>query len=148
MPEGAAQGLERFVQAQARQYADAIAELRAGRKRTHWIWFVLPQLRALGRSGTARVYGLENLAEAAAFWRHPTLGTRLRECVDAMLSIEGRSAAEVLGEVDAMKFRSCLTLFLAVAPDEHRLRAALDRYYAGRPDPLTLGVLQGRADAG
>lgn len=79
MPEDAGQGLERFVRAQARQYADAIGELRAGRKRTHWIWFVLPQLRALGCSGSARVDGLEELAEAAACWRHPMLGTRLRD---------------------------------------------------------------------
>lgn len=147
MPEDAP-GLDRFVQAQARQYDDAIAELRAGRKRTHWIWFVLPQLRALGRSGTARLYGLQDLDEAAAYWHHPVLGARLRECVDAMLALEGRSAAEVLGEVDAMKFRSCLTLFLAVAPDDAQLRAALDRYCGGDPDSLTLALLRGRDDAG
>jgi uncharacterized protein (DUF1810 family) len=135
--------LARFVQAQGPQYADAIAELRAGRKRSHWIWFVFPQLRALGRSGTAQFYGLENTAEAAAYWQHPILGARLRESVAALLQIPARSAVEILGDVDALKVRSCLTLFLQVAPADPGLTAALERFYGGQQDPLTLGLVRG-----
>jgi uncharacterized protein (DUF1810 family) len=134
--------LARFVQAQGRQYADAIAELRAGRKRSHWIWFVFPQLRALGRSGTAQFYGLENTAEAAAYWQHPILGARLRESVAALLQIPARSAVEILGDVDALKVRSCLTLFLQVAPADPGLTAALERFYGGQQDPLTLDLVR------
>ena len=133
--------LARFVQAQGRQYADAIAELRAGRKRSHWIWFVFPQLRALGRSGTAQFYGLENTAEAAAYWQHPILGARLRESVAALLQVPARSAVEILGDVDALKVRSCLTLFLQVAPADPGLTAALERFYGGQQDPLTLDLV-------
>jgi uncharacterized protein (DUF1810 family) len=135
--------LARFVQAQGPQDADAIAELRAGRKRSHWIWFVFPQLRALGRSGTAQFYGLENAAEAAAYWRHPILGARLRESVAALLQVPARSAVEILGDVDALKVRSCLTLFLQVAPADPGLTAALERFYGGQQDPLTLGLVRG-----
>jgi uncharacterized protein (DUF1810 family) len=134
--------LARFVQAQDRQYADAIAELRAGRKRSHWIWFVFPQLRALGRSGTAQFYGLENTAEAAAYWQHPILGARLRESVAALLQVPARSAVEILGDVDALKVRSCLTLFLQVAPADPGLTAALERFYGGQQDPLTLDLVR------
>jgi uncharacterized protein (DUF1810 family) len=130
--------LARFVQAQERQYPDALDELRSGRKQTHWIWFVFPQLRALGRSGTSRFYGLENALEASAYWDHPILGRRLQESVEALLAIEGRSATEILGSVDALKLRSCLTLFLEVAPTDRSLQAALQRFYGGEPDPLTL----------
>jgi len=137
--------LARFVRAQEDQYGDALDELLSGRKQTHWIWFVFPQHEALGRSSTARLYGLENLQEAIAYWRHPTLGPRLRECVQAMLGLEGKSAPEILGEVDALKLRSCLTLFLAAAPSEPCFRAALDRYYDDKPDPLTLELLRGSA---
>jgi uncharacterized protein (DUF1810 family) len=136
--------LDRFVQAQDRQYADAIAELRAGRKRSHWIWFVFPQLRALGRSGTAQFYGIENLAEATAYWRHPILGPRLRESVAALLRVPAKSAVEVMGDIDALKLRSCLTLFLQVAPEDPGLDAALARFYLGEPDPLTLRLVDGK----
>ena len=135
--------LARFVQAQDRQYADAITELRAGRKRSHWIWFVFPQLRALGRSVTAQFYGLENTAEAAAYWQHPILGARLRESVAALRQVPAKSAVEILGDVDALKVRSCLTLFLQVAPSDPGLTAALERFYGGDPDPLTLDLVRG-----
>lgn len=135
--------LDRFVQAQEGVYETVLDELRRGSKRTHWIWFVFPQLRALGRSGTARHYGLENLDEAAAYWAHPTLGPRLRECVETMLQVQGKSAVTILGDIDALKFRSCLTLFLAVAPSDRSLQAALARFYAGEPDSLTLDLLRG-----
>lgn len=138
--------LSRFVHAQEGQYLDALEELRAGRKQTHWIWFVFPQHRALGRSDIARLYGLQSIEEAVAYWQHPTLGPRLRECVQAMLDLEGKSAAEVLGEIDALKFRSCATLFAAAAPLEPRFQAALERYYQGRPDSLTLELLRGDAE--
>jgi len=140
--------LQRFVQAQARDYAQALAELEAGRKQTHWIWYVLPQLRGLGRSQTARNFGIDGAAEAAAYLAHPLLGPRLVECVNALLRHSDRSAAEMLGDVDAMKFRSCLTLFNQVAPSEPCFSAALARFYDGEPDPETLRQLRARQDGG
>jgi uncharacterized protein (DUF1810 family) len=135
-------GLDRFMHAQQGSYEQALAELRAGRKTGHWIWFVLPQLRGLGRSAMAHDYGIEGPDEAAAYLAHPLLGTRLRDCVSAMLAHDGRTAASILGEVDAMKFRSCLTLFDAVsqAPD-NLFRQALERFYDGQPDGATLALL-------
>jgi len=134
--------LERFVLAQARDYAQALGELTAGRKQTHWIWYVLPQLRALGRSAMAREYGIADLDEAVAYAAHPVLGPRLLACVDAMLGHRGQSAAQILGEVDAMKFRSCLTLFAQAVPSEPRFRVALQQFYGGEADPLTLAQLR------
>ena len=134
--------LERFVQAQAHDYPHALAELRAGAKRSHWIWYVLPQLRALGRSHNAQFYGLADAAEARAYAAHPLLGPRLVECVRALLSHPDRTAAQMLGEVDALKLRSCLTLFAQVAPQQPELAQALQVFYAGRPDALTLQLLQ------
>lgn len=134
--------LARFLDAQAPVYADALAELRAGRKHTHWIWFVLPQLRGLGHSANATHYGLENAAEAAAYLAHPVLGARLRECVAALLSHPDKSAHAILGSPDDQKFRSCLTLFRAVAaPGDPLWQDALDRFYAGQPDNATLRLL-------
>lgn len=132
--------LDRFVRAQDRQYAQALAELKAGRKTSHWIWFVLPQLRGLGRSAMARDYGLADRAEAQAYLAHALLGARLRECVQAMLAHTGRSAVGILGEIDALKFRSCLTLFDAIS-DERLFRQALDAFYGGEPDAATLALL-------
>lgn len=133
--------LERFVRAQQRDYARALAELVAGRKTTHWIWYVLPQLRGLGRSAMARDYGIADRSEAAAYLAHPELGPRLLECVKAMLGHSDRSAADILGDVDALKFRSCLTLFAEVAPAEPLFQRALDVFYAGQPDDATLRLL-------
>ena len=133
--------LDRFAEAQARDYAQAMAELTAGRKHTHWVWYVLPQLRELGRSAMARAYGIEGRAEALRYVRHPLLGPRLVACVNAILAHADRTAAEILGEVDAMKFRSCLTLFAAVAPDEPAFARALAAFYGGRPDAETLRLL-------
>jgi len=134
--------LERFVQAQAHDYAQALAELRAGAKRSHWIWYVLPQLRALGRSHNAQFYGLADAAEARAYAAHPLLGARLVECVRALLSHPERTAVQMLGEVDALKLRSCLTLFAQVAPQQPEFAQALQVFYAGQPDALTLQLLQ------
>ena len=133
--------LGRFVDAQSKDYARALSELRAGRKTTHWMWYVLPQMRGLGASSMATRYGIGSLDEARAYLAHPVLGPRLIECVAAMNGLRGGSAAEVFGAIDAAKFRSCLTLFLAVEPDNAVLREALDKYYAGVADERTLALL-------
>lgn len=133
--------LGRFVEAQARDYAQALAELRAGRKQTHWIWYVLPQLRGLGTSARADFYGIGSAQEAAAYLAHPVLGPRLRECVAAMNALDGPSAIQVLGPVDAAKFRSCLTLFRAVDPYDVTFGEALTKYFAGVPDERSLRLL-------
>jgi uncharacterized protein (DUF1810 family) len=131
--------LRRFVDAQERSgmYAQALAELRAGQKTTHWIWFVFPQIAGLGRSETARFFALDSLEEAQAYLEHPLLGPRLRECCRALLDVGGKSAREVLGEVDAAKLRSSMTLFARAAPGEPLFRELLDRYYDGEPDAET-----------
>ena len=133
--------LQRFVDAQQHDYARALAELQAGRKTTHWIWYVLPQLRGLGLSRLSQHYGLADRAEAEAYAVHPLLGPRLVECVQAMMRHRNRDAAQILGEVDAMKFRSCLTLFAAVAPHEPCFDAALQAFYGGARDPATQRLL-------
>jgi uncharacterized protein (DUF1810 family) len=133
--------LSRFVAAQTPVIADALAELRAGRKRSHWMWFVFPQLRALGRSPTALRYGLADLAEARAYLAHPLLGPRLVECTRAVLGVEGRTAHDILGSPDDLKFRSCMTLFAAADPAEPLFVQALTRFFEGQPDPLTLELL-------
>ena len=134
--------LTRFLEAQVPLYSTALAELQAGDKRTHWMWFVLPQLRGLGTSHNATYYGIENAAEAAAYLAHPVLGARLRECVAAILVHKDKSAHAILGSPDDGKFRSCLTLFRAVATaDDSIWQAALDQFYAGEADPATLRLL-------
>lgn len=131
---------EHFIAAQAPVYAQVLTELRAGRKRSHWMWFIFPQLRELGRSETARRFGLAGLEEARAYAAHPLLGARLRECVALAAAIEAASAHEVFGFPDDLKFRSCVTLFLA-ATGEALFGQALARYYDGEADPLTLQAL-------
>lgn len=133
--------LSRFETAQADVYGQALAELRAGRKRTHWMWFVFPQLKGLGASPTAQFYGLGSLAEARAYLAHPVLGRRLLECTAAVNALAGPAAHEIFGSPDDLKFRSSLTLFQAAAPDEPAFTAALAKYFAGEPDPRTLQFL-------
>ena len=133
--------LDRFVQAQAHTYQAAISEMRRGAKETHWMWFVFPQLGALGQSSLAKRYGLENLQEARAYWAHPVLGPRLRESIRTMLQTSGASAASILGRADAMKFQSCLTLFAKVDPSNRDIQLALARFYKGRPDELTQALV-------
>jgi len=135
--------VDRFVSAQQDHYAQALAELRAGRKTGHWIWFVLPQLRGLGRSAMAQTYGIADRAEAEAYLAHPLLGARLVECVEALLAHSALSADDILGDIDAMKTRSCLTLFEAVASGERRhfFARALEHFYAGQRDEATLALL-------
>jgi uncharacterized protein (DUF1810 family) len=135
--------LGRFAEAQAKDYARALAELRAGRKLTHWMWYVFPQMRGLGSSSMATFYGVASAQEAEAYLAHPLLGSRLRECVAAMIALDGRSAVQVLGEVDAAKFRSCLTLFRFVDPKDAAFVNALDKYFGGVPDERTLALLDG-----
>lgn len=136
-------GLLRFVEAQAPAYSHAVAELAAGRKESHWIWFVFPQLAVLGRSDRARFYGLADRNEALDYWQHPLLRQRLLHCVDLMLAIPDRSAHQILGSPDDLKLRSCLTLFEVVAPDEPRFGLALERFYDGERDPRTREALSG-----
>ena len=135
--------LDRFVAAQAPVYAQALAELRAGRKRSHWMWFVFPQLAGLGRSPTARYYAIASAAEARAYLAHPVLGPRLRECADTLLAHRGESAEAIFGAVDAMKLKSSMTLFAAVAEDRTPFAAVLDAYFAGERDAATLELLDG-----
>jgi len=144
MPPPAAEDpfdLARFLEAQARDYETALAELRAGRKRTHWIWYVLPQLRGLGRSPLSDFYGIGSLAEAQAYVAHPVLGPRLAACIEAIARHRGRPAEHILGDVDAAKYRSCLTLFKHAAGDASIFAAALADFFDGREDALTLALL-------
>ena len=136
-------GLQRFVDAQAGVIDAVRDELRAGRKRSHWMWFVFPQLRGLGVSSTAQFYGIASLDEARAYLAHPVLGPRLRECCALMLAVPARSAHEILGSPDDLKFRSCLTLFSLAAPQEAVFLQALQRFYEGEPDPRTVALCAG-----
>ena len=133
--------LDRFVEAQAPVYDRALEELRAGDKRSHWMWFVFPQLAGLGRSPTAQRFGLQGKDEALAYLDHPVLGARLLECCDALVHLDTHDPVSVLGLVDALKLRSSMTLFQAVAPDVTLFGEVLDRYYKGEPDPMTLQLL-------
>ena len=133
--------LERFVEAQAGIHDTALAELRAGRKRSHWMWFVFPQLAGLGHSATAQRYAIAGRAEARTYLAHPVLGPRLAEAAQALLGVEGRSAAEIMGHPDDLKLRSSMTLFAEAADDPAVFRAVLRRYYDG-PDQRTLDLLR------
>ncbi len=131
--------LDRFRQAQDRGgcYTGALAELRAGAKRSHWMWFVFPQIEGLGHSATARAYAIRSLDEARAYLAQPVLGGRLRECASALLELPERTAEQILGPIDAMKLRSSMTLFARAAPQEALFAQVLDRYFEGVPDPET-----------
>ena len=134
--------LQRFLDAQGGgSYDAALGELRAGRKRGHWIWYVLPQLRGLGASPTSQRYGIAGLGEARAYLAHPVLGERLRECAAVLAGLPGDDPVEVLGSVDALKVRSSMTLFSRAAPGEPVFREVLERFYGGTEDPLTLRAL-------
>jgi len=133
--------LERFVRAQDGVIADVRAELRAGRKASHWMWFVFPQLAGLGRSEMARRYALSGRAEAEAYLAHPVLGVRLRECTALVNAVEGRSIHQIFGSPDDLKFLSCMTLFAAVGPGDAAFAQALDRYFGGVRDAQTVARL-------
>ncbi|MFF2244887.1 DUF1810 domain-containing protein [Arthrobacter sp. NPDC058130] len=138
--------LERFVIAQdsGGTYGHAVAELRAGMKRSHWMWFVFPQIAGLGHSETARRYAISSLDEARAYYRHDVLGPRLREVAAVVAALEGRSAVQIFGGIDARKLHSSMSLFDLAAPDETVFRDVLDRYFDGQPDPATGQLLEGR----
>jgi len=133
--------LERFVAAQEGVHERALAELRAGEKRSHWMWFIFPQIAGLGFSPMAQRYAIGSLDEARAYLAHPVLGDRLRACTAAVNGVTGRSAHALFGSPDDVKFRSSMTLFTRAAPQEPLFAAAMVRYFDGEPDPLTLAKL-------
>jgi len=133
--------LRRFVDAQEDVFDEVCAELAAGRKRGHWMWFIFPQLKGLGRSSTAQFYGISGKDEAEASLRHPVLGQRLRRCTELLLGIQGRSINEIVGSPDDLKFRSCMTLFAHVAQDKQIFVDAVNKYYGGKFDDWTLAHL-------
>jgi uncharacterized protein (DUF1810 family) len=133
--------LNRFVEAQADSYEQARAEIRSGRKRIHWIWYIFPQIDGLAMSSTSNRYAIKSVAEAKAYLSHPLLGPRLLECMETLLCIEGRSAAEILGSPDDLKLRSCATLFASVSPPDSVFEHVLAKYYQGEPDRKTLQLL-------
>ncbi|MGX9792001.1 DUF1810 domain-containing protein [Mycobacterium sp. MMS18-G62] len=133
--------LRRFVDAQEPVYDEVLGELRGGRKRSHWIWFVFPQLRGLGRSPTAQRFGISSLDEARAYVQHDVLGPRLRECARLTAQIEGHSAEDVFGWPDNLKVRSSMTLFARATDDNADFRAVLDKFYGGQEDPATVEQL-------
>jgi uncharacterized protein (DUF1810 family) len=130
--------LQRFVDAQNPVYERVCSELREGRKKSHWMWFVFPQIEGLGSSQLAREFAISSLAEAAAYLAHPILGPRLAECTQLVNLFEGRSVEQIFGYPDDLKFRSSMTLFARAAPDNQVFAAALQKYFKGEPDPATL----------
>lgn len=133
--------LNRFVQAQQGDYERALTEIRGGRKRSHWMWYIFPQVAGLGTSSMACRYAIKNLAEATAYFAHPILGPRLVECAEAALAVEGRSAHEIFGSPDDLKLKSCATLFACVTPPGSVFEKLLARFYAGARDGQTLRLL-------
>lgn len=139
-----AEGLDRFVAAQQPVWPQVVAELAEGRKRSHWMWFVFPQIAGLGHSAMSVRYALASREEAAAYLAHPLLGARLREATDLMLAHAGAPAGAILGGIDAIKLRSSMTLFHAAAPDEQRFADALAAFFAGAEDERTRALLAAR----
>jgi uncharacterized protein (DUF1810 family) len=134
--------LERFVQAQEHDYQRALAEIRAGRKRSHWMWYIFPQFAGLGLSSMSQRYAIKSAVEARAYLAHPVLGPRLVECCEAAIGLAGRSAADVFGSPDDMKLRSCATLFAAVSPPESVFDRLLDKFFQGLRDEKTLRLIR------
>jgi uncharacterized protein (DUF1810 family) len=133
--------LQRFVEAQNSCYQAVSDELRAGQKTSHWMWFIFPQLKGLGKSPMAMRYAISSGEEAEAYLKNPILGPRLRHCTQLVLDLEGRSIRQIFGSLDDLKFRSSMTLFANVAPENAEFNAALQKYFAGEPDRLTLQLL-------
>jgi len=136
--------LNRFLEAQSGDYKQALSELRGGRKRGHWIWYILPQMRGLGMSSTSARYGIGSLDEAKAYLAHSILGPRLRECVEAVAMHKGLSAGQIFGSLDAMKFRSCLTLFAEADGQSSVFNLALGQFFGNQRDLRTLELLANR----
>ena len=133
--------LDRFLDAQRGDYAAALAEVRRGRKTSHWMWYIFPQIAGLGQSSTARYYSIRDLEEAREYYAHPVLGQRLREIIGALLALRGSDPVAVFGGIDSMKLKSSMTLFAVAAPDDPLFRQVLDKYYGGEQDALTLRIL-------
>jgi len=142
LPDADPFNLRRFVEAQDRVYPQVLSELAAGRKQSHWMWFVFPQIAGLGASPTSAFYAIGSFDEAKAYLAHPVLGPRLIDCASLALATEGRTAREIFGAVDEMKFRSSLTLFAEAAPHVLFFTQALDRFFGGEADPATLANLK------
>ena len=134
--------LDRFVKAQAYDYDAALREIRSGRKRSHWMWYIFPQLQGLGFSSTAQYYGIRDLEEAKAYIAHPVLGPRLKEISEALLGLDTCDPSAVMGYPDDLKLRSCMTLFELAAPEQPVFGHVLEKYYAGRRDERTLELLK------
>jgi uncharacterized protein (DUF1810 family) len=133
--------LQRFVEAQDPVYEEVCSELRSGRKTSHWMWFVFPQIAGLGHSFMAQEYAISSLDEAKAYLRHPVLGPRLTECTELVMRVEGKTIRQIFGSPDDLKFRSSMTLFAAASPDIAIFQQALNKYFGGEPDRLTLARL-------
>ena len=135
--------LHRFVHAQAANYAHALTEMKNGKKRTHWMWYIFPQLDGLAFSPTAKRYSIKSVEEARAYLEHPILGPRLLNCAEAVVAVDGRSATEIFGSPDDMKFRSCMTLFSRADGGDGIFQEALNKFFSGKPDELTLERIRG-----
>ena len=133
--------LDRFLDAQRGDYAAALAEVRRGRKTSHWMWYIFPQIAGLGQSSTARYYSIRDLEEAREYYAHPVLGQRLREISGALLDLRGSDPVAVFGGIDSMKLKSSMTLVAVAAPDDPLFQQVLDKYYGGEQDALTLRIL-------
>lgn len=138
--------LQRFLDAQEPQFKQVCSELQAGRKRSHWMWYVFPQIKGLGGSDMARRFAISSMDEAVAYIEHPVLGERLRECTRLVVAVQGRSIEEIFDYPDHLKFHSSITLFSFAAPDEGVFKQALEKYFDGRRDPATLERLGSVAD--
>jgi uncharacterized protein (DUF1810 family) len=134
--------LQRFVDAQAPVYEHVHREMEAGRKESHWMWFIFPQIAGLGQSPMSIRFAIASLDEAKAYLAHPVLGARLRECAQLALDVKGKTARDIFGGIDEMKFRSSMTLFARAASDENLFQRCIDRYFAGSSDPATLAKLE------
>ena len=133
--------LQRFVAAQEPVFAQVCCELAAGHKTSHWMWFIFPQHRSLGQSAMAKHFGIASMQEAQAYWQHEVLGPRLKECTELVLAVSDKTALQIFGSPDDLKFHSSMTLFAQAAPVEPVFKAALDKFYAGKPDSKTLALL-------
>jgi len=133
--------LSRFISAQENSYASALAELRSGRKRTHWMWYIFPQIDGLGHSATSKHYAIKSLAEARQYLNHPVLGQRLLECAETVFTVDNRSVSEIFGYPDDLKFKSSMTLFASVTTPDSVFARILDKYFNGERDVLTLQLL-------
>jgi uncharacterized protein (DUF1810 family) len=134
--------LQRFIDAQETDYQAALAEITAGQKRSHWMWYVFPQYDGLGFSSTSKLYAIKSLAETKAYLEHPVLGSRLHECVNALLTVTGRSVHQIFGSPDDMKLKSSMTLFAHISPGSSRFEQVLDRYFDGNRDQKTIELIK------